>query len=105
MVNYMYLFNIRKLQKEYFLIIYSLLLVFFVIYRTPEWLKKMFASVTKSERNGPVFRFFMDLGDAGMTVLFIIPYILIWSNSSETYFLPLFIFEASNGLMKAAASG
>lgn len=33
--------------------------------RTPEWLKKMFAAVTKSERNGPVFRFFMDLGDAG----------------------------------------
>lgn len=33
--------------------------------RTPEWLKKLFASVTKSERNGPVFRFFMDLGDAG----------------------------------------
>lgn len=34
--------------------------------RTPEWLKKMFASVTNSERNGPVFRFFMDLGDAGI---------------------------------------
>lgn len=33
--------------------------------RTPEWLKKMFASVSNSERNGPVFRFFMDLGDAG----------------------------------------
>lgn len=26
----------------------------------------MFAAVTKSERNGPVFRFFMDLGDAGI---------------------------------------
>jgi len=37
-----------------------------VISRTPEWLKKMFAAVTKSERNGPVFRFFMDLGDAGL---------------------------------------
>ena len=37
-----------------------------MICRTPEWLKKMFATVTKSERNGPVFRFFMDLGDAGM---------------------------------------
>ncbi|CAA2986471.1 U1 small nuclear ribonucleo component SNU71 [Olea europaea subsp. europaea] len=36
----------------------------FLSKRTPEWLKKMFASVTKSERNGPVFRFFMDLGDA-----------------------------------------
>ncbi|KAK2983587.1 hypothetical protein RJ640_023121 [Escallonia rubra] len=36
--------------------------IFFNI--TPEWLKKMFAAVTKSERNGPVFRFFMDLGDA-----------------------------------------
>ncbi|CAB4271497.1 unnamed protein product [Prunus armeniaca] len=36
----------------------------FISKRTPEWLKKMFASVTNSERNGPVFRFFMDLGDA-----------------------------------------
>ncbi|KAM5557458.1 hypothetical protein ABKV19_024706 [Rosa sericea] len=34
----------------------------FISKRTPEWLKKMFASVTNSERNdGPVFRFFMDL--------------------------------------------
>ncbi|XP_073000129.1 uncharacterized protein [Typha latifolia] len=32
--------------------------------RTPEWLKKMFATITKSETNGPVFRFFMDLNDA-----------------------------------------
>lgn len=36
----------------------------FLSQRTPGWLKKMFAAVTKSERNGPVFRFFMDLGDA-----------------------------------------
>ncbi|XP_044504487.1 uncharacterized protein LOC123224826 [Mangifera indica] len=36
----------------------------FISKRTPEWLKKMFATVTKSERKGPVFRFFMDLGDA-----------------------------------------
>ncbi|KAL7146247.1 hypothetical protein ABFS83_06G027800 [Erythranthe nasuta] len=36
----------------------------FLSKRTPEWLKKMYAAVTKSERNGPVFRFFMDLGDA-----------------------------------------
>ncbi|CAI9092314.1 OLC1v1027514C2 [Oldenlandia corymbosa var. corymbosa] len=36
----------------------------FLSKRTPEWLKKMFAAVSKSERNGPVFRFFMDLGDA-----------------------------------------
>lgn len=36
----------------------------FLSKRTPDWLKKMFATVTKSERNGPVFRFFMDLGDA-----------------------------------------
>ncbi|KAG8381244.1 hypothetical protein BUALT_Bualt06G0102300 [Buddleja alternifolia] len=36
----------------------------FLSKRTPEWLKKMFAAVTKSERSGPVFRFFMDLGDA-----------------------------------------
>ncbi|GFQ04844.1 amp deaminase [Phtheirospermum japonicum] len=35
------------------------------IQKTPEWLKKAFAAVTKSKRNGPVFRFFMDLGDAG----------------------------------------
>jgi len=42
------------------------------IYRTPEWLKKMFSTITKSERNGPVFRFFMDLGDAGaLTLLFV----------------------------------
>ncbi|KAK0595636.1 hypothetical protein LWI29_008547 [Acer saccharum] len=36
----------------------------FISKRTPKWLKKMFATITKSERNGPVFRFFMDLGDA-----------------------------------------
>lgn len=36
----------------------------FLSKRTPDWLKKMFSAVTKSERNGPVFRFFMDLGDA-----------------------------------------
>lgn len=40
------------------------------MYRTPEWLKKIFANITKSERNGPVFRFFMDLGDAGMIFFF-----------------------------------
>ncbi|KAG2326938.1 hypothetical protein Bca52824_009666 [Brassica carinata] len=36
----------------------------FISKRTPEWLKKVFSTITKSERNGPVFRFFMDLGDA-----------------------------------------
>ncbi|KAL6132076.1 hypothetical protein ACLB2K_070447 [Fragaria x ananassa] len=37
----------------------------FISKRTPEWLKKMFASVSNGQRNGgPVFRFFMDLGDA-----------------------------------------
>ncbi|KDP22211.1 hypothetical protein JCGZ_26042 [Jatropha curcas] len=36
----------------------------FISKRTPEWLKKIFSTVTKCERNGPVFRFFMDLGDA-----------------------------------------
>ncbi|TKY45275.1 Tic22 protein [Spatholobus suberectus] len=36
----------------------------FISKRTPEWLKKIFATITKSERNGPVFRFFIDLGDA-----------------------------------------
>ncbi|CAM8976412.1 unnamed protein product [Rhodiola kirilowii] len=36
----------------------------FISKRTPEWLKKMFSIITKSERSGPVFRFFMDLGDA-----------------------------------------
>jgi hypothetical protein len=44
----------------------------FISKRTPEWLKKMFSTITKSERNGPVFRFFMDLGDAGaLTLLFV----------------------------------
>ncbi|GFP93811.1 amp deaminase [Phtheirospermum japonicum] len=36
---------------------------------TPEWLKKAFAAVTKSKRNGPVFHFFMDLGDAEISDL------------------------------------
>ncbi|XP_041010820.1 uncharacterized protein LOC121254741 [Juglans microcarpa x Juglans regia] len=36
----------------------------FLSKRTPDWLKKIFATINKSERNGPVFRFFMDLGDA-----------------------------------------
>ncbi|XP_008797550.2 uncharacterized protein LOC103712700 [Phoenix dactylifera] len=36
----------------------------FLSKRTPEWIKKMLATVTKSERKGPVFRFFMDLSDA-----------------------------------------
>ncbi|OIW08064.1 hypothetical protein TanjilG_20165 [Lupinus angustifolius] len=36
----------------------------FISKRTPEWLKNMFSAITKSERNGPVFRFFIDLGDA-----------------------------------------
>ncbi|XP_074281735.1 uncharacterized protein LOC141606485 [Silene latifolia] len=31
--------------------------------RAPEWMKKMLSSVVKNE-SGPVFRFFMDLGDA-----------------------------------------
>ncbi|KAG2709781.1 hypothetical protein I3760_05G257600 [Carya illinoinensis] len=36
----------------------------FLSKRTPDWLKKIFATINKCERNGPVFRFFMDLGDA-----------------------------------------
>ncbi|KAK9070398.1 hypothetical protein SSX86_010800 [Deinandra increscens subsp. villosa] len=36
----------------------------FISKRTPQWLKKMFQAVMKSERNGPVFQFFIDLGDA-----------------------------------------
>ncbi|XP_076946866.1 uncharacterized protein LOC143618617 [Bidens hawaiensis] len=36
----------------------------FISKRTPQWLKKMFQAVIKSERNGPVFQFFIDLGDA-----------------------------------------
>ncbi|KAA0042591.1 hypothetical protein IC582_022552 [Cucumis melo] len=36
----------------------------FVSKRTQEWLKKMFSTITKSKRNGPIFRFFTDLGDA-----------------------------------------
>ncbi|KAF8413237.1 hypothetical protein HHK36_001213 [Tetracentron sinense] len=35
-----------------------------ILIKTPEWIKKMFATVNKSEKKGPVFRFFMDLGDA-----------------------------------------
>lgn len=29
----------------------------------------MFSTITKSERNGPIFRFFTDLGDAGIDSL------------------------------------
>ncbi|XP_058100160.1 uncharacterized protein LOC131245022 isoform X1 [Magnolia sinica] len=36
----------------------------FISKRTPEWIKRILAMVTKSEKNGPVFRFFMDLSDA-----------------------------------------
>ncbi|XP_010279055.1 PREDICTED: uncharacterized protein LOC104613059 isoform X2 [Nelumbo nucifera] len=36
----------------------------FLSQRTPEWMKKIFAMFTKSGKNGPVFRFFLDLGDA-----------------------------------------
>eukprot|EP00268_Persea_americana_P006485 TRINITY_DN12340_c0_g1_i1.p1 TRINITY_DN12340_c0_g1~~TRINITY_DN12340_c0_g1_i1.p1 ORF type:complete len:558 (-),score=114.46 TRINITY_DN12340_c0_g1_i1:420-2093(-) len=36
----------------------------FLSKRTPEWIKKMLAKVTKNEKNGPMFRFFMDLSDA-----------------------------------------
>ncbi|XP_010261383.1 PREDICTED: uncharacterized protein LOC104600228 isoform X2 [Nelumbo nucifera] len=36
----------------------------FLSKRTPQWMKKIFSMVTKSGKNGPVFRFFMDLGDA-----------------------------------------
>ncbi|KAG6579366.1 hypothetical protein SDJN03_23814, partial [Cucurbita argyrosperma subsp. sororia] len=42
----------------------------FISKRIPEWLKKMFSTITKSERNGPMFRFFTDLGDAGMKFRF-----------------------------------
>lgn len=35
----------------------------FISKRTPEWIKKMFSAIMKNE-SGPVFRFFMDLGDA-----------------------------------------
>jgi len=51
--------------------------------------------VTKSERNGPVFRFFMDLGDAGMIEnCFITLYIFSWvgkdSNIIPDFWKPLF---------------
>ncbi|XP_039143418.1 uncharacterized protein LOC120280607 [Dioscorea cayenensis subsp. rotundata] len=36
----------------------------FLTKRAPAWVKKMLANVTRSEKNGPVFRFFMDLTDA-----------------------------------------
>lgn len=35
----------------------------FISKRTPEWIKKMFSTIVNNE-SGPVFRFFMDLGDA-----------------------------------------
>ncbi|GMH18374.1 hypothetical protein Nepgr_020215 [Nepenthes gracilis] len=35
----------------------------FLSKRTPEWMKKMFTAIGKSD-NGPVFRFFIDLSDA-----------------------------------------
>ncbi|KAL6533227.1 hypothetical protein OROMI_027339 [Orobanche minor] len=49
----------------YFQLVFGNAILFLsYMHRTPEWLKKIFAAVTKSERNGPMFRFFMDLGDA-----------------------------------------
>ncbi|KAF5179555.1 Tic22-like family protein [Thalictrum thalictroides] len=36
----------------------------FISERTPEWIKRMFSVFNKSENNVPVFRFFMDIGDA-----------------------------------------
>lgn len=54
------------------------MLVSLLMCRTPEWLKKMFSTITKSERKGPVFRFFMDLGDAGaLTVPFVSFFLVI----------------------------
>lgn len=35
----------------------------FISKRAPEWIKKMFSAITKND-SGPVFRFFLDLGDA-----------------------------------------
>ncbi|KAL5727175.1 hypothetical protein ACHQM5_000399 [Ranunculus cassubicifolius] len=36
----------------------------FISKRTPEWIKNMFSIFKKGGNDGPVFRFFMDLGDA-----------------------------------------
>ncbi|CAL9771234.1 unnamed protein product [Musa acuminata subsp. burmannicoides] len=36
----------------------------FLSKRTPVWIKKILATVSNNEQKGPVFRFFMDLGDA-----------------------------------------
>ncbi|XP_042403060.1 uncharacterized protein LOC121992633 [Zingiber officinale] len=36
----------------------------FLTNRAPAWIKKMLESITGSDKKGPVFRFFMDLGDA-----------------------------------------
>lgn len=66
--------SLAGLHHMIFYVFFSFILMFVLmfIYRTPEWLKKMFSTITKSERNGPVFRFFMDLGDAGaLTLLFV----------------------------------
>ena len=41
----------------------------------------MFSTFTKSERNGPMFRFFTDLGDAGMNSLNFYVYATLYLHS------------------------
>lgn len=49
-------------------------------YRAPVWIKKILATVSNNEQKGPVFRFFMDLGDAGKFYNF-------WQVSFRPHFL------------------
>ncbi|KAG7016851.1 hypothetical protein SDJN02_21962, partial [Cucurbita argyrosperma subsp. argyrosperma] len=63
-------FDIPFISKRFPSHLLSLRLTVIVFsFGTPEWLKKMFSTITKSERNGPMFRFFTDLGDAVMCIM------------------------------------
>lgn len=45
--------------------VYRMLVNNCFFHRTPEWLKEALQAVTRSQRKEPIFRFFMDHGDAG----------------------------------------
>ena len=47
-------------------------------FRTPAWFKKILSPLKKSE-NGPVFRFFMDLNDAGTCCIDVTKHFLCFS--------------------------
>jgi len=50
----------------------------FLTNRTPAWFKKILSPLKKSE-NGPVFRFFMDLNDAGTCCIDVTKHFLCFS--------------------------